>query len=696
MLRFFFSFSTFFKHGRTFTDQGVHLSYLPLAHCFEHKVQSIFIKSGGSIGFYQGNPLKLTEDLAELRPTIFTSVPRLLNKIYDKVITAGRSAGGIKSWLFDLAMSTKLANLKQGYTKHVLFDKLIFSKVQKKLGLDRCCMLVSGAAPLAEDVMDFYRILFDFPIVEGYGQSETVAAATIMHLDDAHAEMGYNVTDTVHGDDESTRIPVLGRGEICILGPVVFPGYYKEPTKTAEVFDDDGWLLSGDIGVWTLDGRLKIVDHKNIFKLSQGEYIALEKIENVLVTSPYVAQPFVYGDSLHAVLVAIIVPEEEHLMNLAKKLSVSGTFEDVCRDTRVMDAVLKDLVAVSKKNNLFGYETVNAIKLHPEPFTIASNLMTPTFKLKRQDAKAVFRHDISALYEKCGDLVAVQCALPMSVLSVTLYCLFISKVIVFDKADGVKRDESIHEALEEETKEEVEEETPQEEEPDPNEDVDMENEEPVERSDKEPTKLVKPQSAYFHFLAANRAKFSEENPGVGIGPLQKLLSTRWNELTPEEKEPFVELAAADKERYRKEEQALIEQGIDISALSNKKTSTTDENTLTLPLARVKRIVMTDPDVQKLSKDASLAIAKATEQFIQFLAAKSYDSASISKRKTIKDSDVLQAIHSHAMLDWLRDDFPEKSSTKLQPQQQQSASKSATETAPSLPSNARITSYFTRE
>ncbi|CAK4071849.1 unnamed protein product [Aphanomyces euteiches] len=383
------------KHGRTFTDQGVHLSQ------------------------------PATEDLAELRPTIFVSVPRLLNKIYDKVITAGRSAGGIKSWLFDLAMSTKLANLKQGYTKHALFDKLIFSKVQKKLGLDRCCMLVSGAAPLAEDVMDFYRILFDFPIVEGYGQSETVAAATIMHLDDTHAgtvgypvssidiklksvpEMGYNVTDTVHGDDESTCIPVLGRGEICFRGPVVFPGYYKEPTKTAEVFDDDGWLLSGNIGVWTLDGRLKIVDRKkNIFKLSQGEYIAPEKIENVWVTSPYVAQPFVYGDSLHAVLVAIIVPEEEHLMNLAKKLNVSGTFEDACRDTRVVDAVLKDLVAISKKNNLFGYETVKAIKLHPMPFTIESNLMTPTFKLKRQDAKAVFRHDITALYEKCGDLVA--------------------------------------------------------------------------------------------------------------------------------------------------------------------------------------------------------------------------------------------------------------------------------------------------
>ncbi|KAG9409115.1 hypothetical protein AC1031_019377 [Aphanomyces cochlioides] len=286
---------------RTFTEEGIHLSYLPLAHCFEHT-------RWGSIGFYQGNTLKLLEDLVEIRPTIFLTVPRLLNKIYNKVMSAGRSSGGIKSWMFDCAVSIKLANLKQGYTKHPLFDGLIISQVQKKLGLDRCCMFVTGSAPVADDVMNFFRILFNFPIFEGYGQSETVAAGTITHIHDTQA--------------------VLGRGEVCFRGPPVFPGYYKDPKQTAEAFDEDGWLHSGDIGVWTLDGRLKLVDRKkNIFKLSQGEYIAPEKIENVLVTSPYVAQPFVYGDSLHSVLVTIVVPEEEPLRALAKSLNVHGTFD---------------------------------------------------------------------------------------------------------------------------------------------------------------------------------------------------------------------------------------------------------------------------------------------------------------------------------------------------------------------------------
>ncbi|KAH9119156.1 hypothetical protein AeMF1_008020 [Aphanomyces euteiches] len=413
------------KGEGTFREDGIHYSYLPLAHCFEHAAHTLFIKSGGAIGFYQGNTAKLMDDLVELRPTVFLTVPRLLNKMYDKVMTAGRSSGGIQSWLFHWALSTKLANLKQGYTLHALFDTLVFSKIQKKMGLDRCCLLITASAPLASDIMDFYRVLFDFPIFEAYGQSETMAAGTITHIHDTQGgtvgyptttidiklksvpEMGYNVTDTVHGEEESTRMPVLGRGEVCFRGPTVFPGYYKEPKKTAEAFDDDGWLLSGDIGVWTLDGRLKIVDRKkNIFKLSQGEYIAPEKIENILVMSPYVSQPFVYGDSLHSVLVAIIVPEEVHLMALAKSLNVPGTFDDVCRDSRVVQAVLKELVTISKQNKLFGYETVKAIQLHPEPFTVENGLMTPTFKLKRHDAKTIFRHEIAALYEQCGDLVA--------------------------------------------------------------------------------------------------------------------------------------------------------------------------------------------------------------------------------------------------------------------------------------------------
>ncbi|RHY08444.1 hypothetical protein DYB25_009098 [Aphanomyces astaci] len=173
------------------------------------------------------------------------------------------------------------------------------------------------------------------------------------------------------------------------------------------------------------------------------------------------------------------------------------------------------------------------------------------------------------------------------------------------------------------------------------------------------TKLAKPLSAYFHFLAANRAIVVTENPGLGIGPVQKILSTKWNELSAEAKEPFATMAAADKERYLNEKQALMDQGIDIEAAPR-------------------------------------------ELFIHFLATKGHDSATISKRKTVKDSDVLTAIHSHAVLDWLRDDFPESKkvpvAAKLSKKSAAHSNVAATEASPSSSSSAKskITSFFSRD
>uniref|UniRef100_A0A4W5LC34 AMP-dependent synthetase/ligase domain-containing protein n=1 Tax=Hucho hucho TaxID=62062 RepID=A0A4W5LC34_9TELE len=153
-----------------------------------------------------------------------------------------------------------------------------------------------------------------------------------------------------------------------------------------------------DVGVWLPDGRLKIIDRKkNIFKLSQGEYVAPEKIELVIKGSVYVNQPFVYGDSLHSVLVGIVVPEEAELKTLAASLGVAGSFEELCANAKVVvDAVQKDIVAVSKKGGLYGFETVRALSLHPEPFTVENDLMTPTFKLKRNEVKKAFLKEIDA------------------------------------------------------------------------------------------------------------------------------------------------------------------------------------------------------------------------------------------------------------------------------------------------------------
>ncbi|CAK4134646.1 unnamed protein product [Aphanomyces euteiches] len=409
-----------------FTSAAVHFSYLPLAHCSEHMTHSYVIYQCGSIGFYQGSAQKVVDDLVALRPTFFTSVPRLLNKFYDKITSAAKAAGGLKTWLFDYALDVKLKNLKKGYNTHFLYDALVFSsvrlfqvstsdrltaiaKIKAKLGLDRCCCVITGAAPIAPHVLDFLRVLFGRAVHEAYGQSEAMGAvagtlATDLGVGDVRRlisapEMGYEVTDTEHQDGEGICLPVNGRGEVCLHGANVFTGYYKAPDKTAEAVDDDGWLHTGDIGVWTKDHRLKIADRKkNIFKLSQGEYVAPEKIENVLVNCPYVAQPFVYGDSRHAVLVAIVVPEEEHLVALAKSMEIPGSFDDLCSNKHVTDAVLTDLTVLCKKNKLCGFEIPKAIKLEPTPFT--------TFKLKRVDVKAAFLQDIDKLYVQCGDLVA--------------------------------------------------------------------------------------------------------------------------------------------------------------------------------------------------------------------------------------------------------------------------------------------------
>ena len=249
-----------------------------------------------------------------------------MNRIYDKLIGGVKEAGGIKQKLFEFAYDQKLQNLRSdnSYT-HFLWDKLVFSKIKEKVGFDRLRIIITGSAPISGQVMEFLRIAFCCPVVEGYGQTENAAAAFITHVEDAtigHVghpvacnetvlfdvpDMDYLSTDKFHGDGED-KMPCLGRGEICLRGPNVFKGYYKDPVKTAETIDKHGWLHTGDVGIFTADGKLKIVDRKkNIFKLSQGEYVAAEKIENIYLKSSFVAQNFVYGDSLQSCLVAIVV-----------------------------------------------------------------------------------------------------------------------------------------------------------------------------------------------------------------------------------------------------------------------------------------------------------------------------------------------------------------------------------------------------
>ena len=252
----------------------------------------------------------------------------------------------------------------------------------------------------------------------GYGQTEGCAGATLGHPDDmttvGHVggpiacveialydvpEMGYHHTDTNHRGE-----PCEGRGEICLRGPNVFLGYYKDEVKTKETVDTEGWLHSGDIGLWRPDGTLQIIDRKkNIFKLAQGEYVAPEKIENILTQSPFVAQCFVYGDSFQSALVAIVVPEEDVVRSWASREMTSSMPSDVtvaslCQSAALKNVILDEIQKLSKKSQLQGFEIVKAIHLQADHFSAENDTMTPTFKLKRQTIRDLNEQVIRDLY----------------------------------------------------------------------------------------------------------------------------------------------------------------------------------------------------------------------------------------------------------------------------------------------------------
>ncbi len=261
------------------TKEDSYLSYLPLAHVMERAVQTAIYYHGSALAFYQGDTAKLMEDLAALKPTIFVSVPRLYNKIYDGVLGAVNKKGGVAKKLFDYAFESKRYYLKNGQgSQHVLWDKIVFKAVREKLG-GRTKWMLSGSAPLSGDVIDFFKIVFGAEFLEGYGQTENFCVISITdgadfksgHVGAIQPSCEVKLVDVPELNYRSTDKP-FPRGEICVRGPAVCKGYYKDPEKTAELIDKDGWQHSGDIGQFGEEGRLQILDRvKNIFKLSQGE-----------------------------------------------------------------------------------------------------------------------------------------------------------------------------------------------------------------------------------------------------------------------------------------------------------------------------------------------------------------------------------------------------------------------------------------
>ncbi|XP_045062314.1 long-chain-fatty-acid--CoA ligase 1a isoform X1 [Coregonus clupeaformis] len=385
------------------SPKDVLISFLPLAHMFERVFEGVILVHGARIGYFQGDIRLLMDDLKTLQPTVFPVVPRLLNRMFDKIF--GQANTPLKRWLLVFASRRKHAEMMNGVVrKDSLWDKLVFQKVQNSLG-GRVRLMITGAAPVSPTILTFLRAALGCQFYEGYGQTECTAGCTMSMPGDwtaghVGAPLPCNYVKLVDVT-EMNYFAANGEGEVCVKGPNVFKGYLNDPEKTKEALDQDGWLHTGDIGKWLPNGILKIVDRKkHIFKLAQGEYIAPEKVENIYIRSNPVAQIFVHGDSLQACLVGIVVPDPDFLPGWAKKKGIEGSYLEMCASKELKNAILEDILRLGKEGGLKSFEQVRDILLHTEMFSVQNGLLTPTLKAKRTELRSHFREQIDLLYAK--------------------------------------------------------------------------------------------------------------------------------------------------------------------------------------------------------------------------------------------------------------------------------------------------------
>jgi len=256
--------------------------------------------------------------------------------------------------------------------------------------------MITGSAPISAPVKDFLRVVFGCTVVEGYGMTESSTAGAICHPEDlSNGHVGMPSPSVEVKLRDVAEMGYLAnasppRGEICMRGPTIFAGYFKMPDKTAEALAPDGWLYTGDIGEWTPQGQLRIIDRKkNIFKLAQGEYVAAEKIENIISRCPLVAQAFVYGDGLQSWLVAIIVPDPEESLKWAQAAGIAAGSDATPAAVAALvrahgDALVREVHEQVRRDRVGGLPTVACRPHLPERVCVHHRYMRLAWLLSWQ------------------------------------------------------------------------------------------------------------------------------------------------------------------------------------------------------------------------------------------------------------------------------------------------------------------------
>ena len=370
------------------------LSFLPLNHIFERMVSFIYIYRGISI-YYAENLDTIGENLKEVQPNLFSTVPRLLEKTYEKIMAKGAELTGLKRKLFDwsLALANEYDNERSRglyYNMQLaLANKLIFSKWREALGGNLRFIVTGGAACQVRLIRIFTAA--GIPIYEGYGPTENSPVISVNRKEKGGTRFG-----TVGPVIEGQQVKLEADGEICVKGPSVMMGYYKRPDLTAETIID-GWLHTGDIGVFEENKFLKITDRKKeLFKTSGGKYVAPQPIENKMKESPFVEQMMVVGAEQKFVG-ALIVPS---IPNLREWMQHKGipftTAEDAVNNPKVLD-LYRELV--DSFNKFFNHvEQIKKFELLPNEWTIDTGELTPTLKLKRKVIMEKYKAAIERIY----------------------------------------------------------------------------------------------------------------------------------------------------------------------------------------------------------------------------------------------------------------------------------------------------------
>ncbi|MBR3950742.1 MAG: long-chain fatty acid--CoA ligase [Bacteroidaceae bacterium] len=381
-------------------DEDVSLSFLPMTHIFE-RAWSYFCLSMGVRVVINRDTKTIAATVKEVRPSLLCNVPRFWEKVYAGVQEFIARQSGVKAKMIQMALKTgrkyHIEYKSQGRNiplllnlQYKLFDKIILSKIRYTVGVNNGVLFPVAGAPLGDAINEFL-ISCGIPITYGYGLSETTATVSCFLANDYKI----GTVGTVMPEIE-VRIDTENNNEILVKSGTVMQGYYKKPEETAKVFTEDGWFRTGDAGTY-IDGKLSITERiKDLFKTSNGKYIAPQAIESCLGGDRFIEQVAVIGDQRKYVT-AIIVPAYEALTEYAQKMKIQfHTFEDLVKNQEIY-AMIESRIAELQKN-FASFEQIKKFTLLPHAFTMERGELTNTLKVRRSIINKIYKKEIELMY----------------------------------------------------------------------------------------------------------------------------------------------------------------------------------------------------------------------------------------------------------------------------------------------------------